>query len=223
MATGITSVTWGRVTSRFDRVLIVASGPSVSVVDPQHIVSAQQAGVYVIAVNHAGHVFPSADAWFTLDPHSLFQRMPPLQGGVHYLAIPDDFGTPTARNGLTDPPPTNATYLHRLIGNGVLNSKEGLSEDTSSIFTGNSAYGALGVAYHMRPKKIAILGVDGTKGYFYSPQANSGNLDHLPSLFASAVPQLNERGIEVLNGSPDSSVTCFRKSFPLEAIEWIKD
>lgn len=213
-------VTWGRVSAKADRVVIVASGPSLRGFNLAVLRDLQQdAGVYVIAVNGASTAVPFADAWFTLDPHHLKDRLTPIAGGLWYAAIPDDFGTVYAR--IADhraPPPKQVTYLHRLVGNGPLLSKMGLSEDPACIYTGNSAYGALGVAYHMRPKRVLMLGVDGTRGYFYNTNGISGDLAHLPPLFESATWQLQDRGITVINGSPNSIVTCFPRMTPDEGI-----
>lgn len=214
-------VQWGRVTERVDRVIIIGSGPSVNQLDRSLISEAQQSGVFVIVVNGAATQFPEADAWFTLDPHSLATRLTPIRGNKWYVAIPDDFGIPLCRfPALRDPPPQQATYLHRLVGNeaGSLCAKFGLSEDPSAIYTGNSAYGALGLAYLMGARHIALLGVDGTTGYFYGETLPSGNLRHLPQLFESAIPQLTTRGVVVLNGSPHSAVTCFPRMTPNQAV-----
>lgn len=97
----------------------------------------------------------------------------------------------------------------------------GLSEDPGTINTGNSGFGGLGLAYHMRPHKVALLGVDGRK----ERRVDGGmprSLDHLPALFESAVPQLRSAGIEVANGSPDSEVDCFPRMTPREAVQWLK-
>lgn len=214
-------VTWGRVSQHCDRVVVLGSGPSIADLDFNLLRAAQADGVFVIAINGAANQYLEADAWFTLDPHSLASRLAPIKGQRWYVAIPDDFGLPNCRfPALRDPPPAQPTYLHRLVGNndGTLCSKYGLSEDPGAIYTGNSAYGGLGVAYLMQARSIALLGVDGTYGYFYDANHTSGRLTHLPNLFASAVPQLDGRNVRVINGSPNSIVTCFDRMHPNDAV-----
>ena len=99
-----------------------------------------------------------------------------------------------------------------------------LSEDPGAIHTGNSGWGALGLAYHMRPRKVALLGVDANgAGHAYAdiPQ-RPGELDHLPLLFVSACGQLEARGIQVRNGSPESNVTCWPRVEANAALRWLE-
>ena len=98
----------------------------------------------------------------------------------------------------------------------------GLSEDPSKIHTGNSVYGALGLAYHWKPKNILLLGVDGTN----EPKVTNGrptdyNISHLNLLFSTAVIQLRRQGITVINGSENSKVTCFTRCTPQRGLKWL--
>jgi hypothetical protein len=86
-------------------------------------------------------------------------------------------------------------------------AKFGLSETQGIVHGGNSLYAALNWAYLMRPQVINIYGLDGTSMVRY--KGVGGSLDHLPALFASAVPQLQAAGIKVVNHSPGSLVDCF--------------
>lgn len=99
---------------------------------------------------------------------------------------------------------------------------KGLSEKKSCIHTGNSAYGALGLAYHFRPEKILLLGVDGTNQARVSGEGPPKySLKHLPYLFSTATKQLDSAGIQVVNGSPMSAVDCFPRTTPEKGLEWI--
>lgn len=201
-----------------DRVLIVACGPSVEGCDINVPDS-----VHVIAVNGAVLWAPVVHTFFSLDPcpyiDALVSRKRP---GVRYvLAVPDDYGSRHAKHPYHRAPrDVGVTYLRRVTGVGPFSSAMGLSEDPQAINTGNSAYGALGLAYHMRPQRIALLGLDGAGGHAYSTEP-SQNLGHLPPLFASTLPQL--RGISVVNGSPDSTVDCFERMAPADAVRWITE
>ena len=194
-------------------IAIVATGPSVLDVD----LAAIEADV-TIAVNGAIELL-KPDIWFSLDPSPInrFRVNNPVDGVKYVVAFPDHASTPkhvtrlkrvSAKRG--KPPSLKkgaAFWMWRW------SAMKGLSEDPDAIHTGNSAYGALGLAYHLRPRKIILYGVDGTQ----EARATGGQprcLDHLPKLFASAIGQLREAHIEVYNASPRSRITCFQ-NYPL--------
>lgn len=173
---------------------------------------------FIITVNGSGNVVPFADAWFTLDPWGLqgpqLPRNDKWEGGQLYAAIPEHYGTVYAvgRNH-RDPPTADIRYLQRIPYEG------GLCDDPWAIHTGNSGFGALGLAYHMRPEKVLLLGIDGDIGYHYTSMKRNKNLDHLPRIFNDSLPQLRERGIRVINGSPNSTVDCFTRYTPDYGLE----
>ncbi len=218
-----------RVTERFDRVLIVASGPSAEELDLNLVQDARAAGVYVLAVNRTWEWCTRIDGWFTLDPDKyviryLFDRD---CGVTRYVAIPDDYGREDAdvyyhRNMPLFP---EVVYLRRISGGGRLGSRYGLSTDVSTVHTGNSAYGALGIAKHMGARKIGLIGVDGNKnlGYAHRLGKPKGQLVHLPRLFATATTQLHSEGIQVQNGSPGSLVKCFVRHPPNAVVKWLME
>lgn len=204
------------------RCLIVASGPSV-----EGVYIPDLPGVHIIAVNGAVEWLPRVDSFFSLDPGRRVQQLcrDRREGTRYYLAVPDDFGTyrakaPVHRNPRID----GVTYLRRVTGDGYKGCAYGLSEDLCEINTGNSAYGALGLAYLMGATHIALLGVDATdSGYAYNHGGPAWSLSHVPGLFATAIPQLERRGIMVVNGSSNSNVRCFPRCTPEEAIRWIDE
>lgn len=194
-----------------DRVIVAASGPSIAAVTPEQVLSD---GAVVIAVNGAIDWLGRADYWFTLDPSQIntVRARHRVEGCRYVMALPR-----IARC------PDGVTRLLRLEGKlfGKARAPGGLSRDHGAINTGNSGFGALNLAYHMRPKKILLLGVDARQ----ERRVDGGmprSLEHLPALFASAVPQLKSAGIEVVNGSPDSEVTCFPRMTPREAMQWLR-
>lgn len=202
-------------------IVIVASGPSLRGMDW----SLLPASAVVVAVNGAVAGVPRANAFFTLDPSGANrQRMREQRAGVRYFAaVPDDYGTPGAAcAGHRAQREPGVTWLRRLPGAGPLRSRAGLSEDSSAIHTGNSAWGALGLAYHWRPGRIVLLGVDAAGGgYWHGPGGPAGSLEHLPALFASALPQLQAAAIQVVNGSLDSRIDCFPRMTPEDALSWL--
>lgn len=215
------------VTERASRVLIVASGRSAAEMGLDVLKRAREAGVYVLAVNRTWEWLKDIDGWFTLDPDKLvmrylFMKDTPVK---RYVAVPDDYGEKRARIRYHQNMPKfkGITYLRRMTGNGPFSACDGLSSDPRIIHTGNSAYGALGLARHLCPERIAMIGVDAHRawGYAYIDGAPKTRLDHLPALFASAIPDLSAAGIQVVNGSRRSLVDCFPKMTANESIEWL--
>lgn len=188
-------------------IVIIGSGRSLSGFDFNRL---RNQDCFIIAVNGSGESVPFADAWFTLDPWGLQGPQLPLGfEGQLYAAVPEHYGTIYAQGRDHQTEPTaDIKYLQRLPYEG------GLCEDPWAIHTGNSGFGALGLAYHMRPKKILLLGIDGDIGYYYTTHKRNRNLDHLPRIFKESIPQLKKRGIRVINGSPHSTVSCFTRYGP---------
>jgi len=196
-------------------IIICCTGPSLKNFD---FTSLKDKG-YIIAVNDAGKYIPFADAWFTLDPWgcgAAGKQIPPNFQGDLFAAVPEDFGTPTAKSTthrVTPHPKMN--YLHRIAFHTINDYKPadylswGLNEDSSCINTGNSGFGALNLAYHMRPKRVFLLGIDATSGYFFDERKSTKSLNHLPMIFKSSVKQLESKNIEVINGSQYSKIECF--------------
>lgn len=193
-------------------VVIIGSGRSLS---KFKFDSLRDQDCFIITVNGSGNSVPFADAWFTLDPWGLQgPQLPRKFEGQLYAAIPEHYGTVYAQGKNHRPEPTaDIKYLQRIPYEG------GLCEDPWAIHTGNSGFGALGLAYHMRPEKVLLLGIDADVGYYYTPHKRNRKLDHLPRIFEESIPQLEERNIKVINGSPHSAVNCFTKYSPEYGLE----
>lgn len=169
------------------RCVIVASGPSAKGFVPP-------SGVTVIAVNGAIEWLSRADYWFTLDPSAAnLQRMRQRRAGVNYCAaVAGDVMLPAgvtryqrvAKQGNEPLRNTPAWWLWRW------SAVCGLSNRTNAISTGNSAYGALGLAKHLGASKVALVGVDAS-GAARVEGGESNNLSHLPLLFESALGQID--------------------------------
>lgn len=208
-------IEWGRVNPDDvkDNIIIVGSGKSLIGFNFNKL---KGLGT-IIAVNGAGNAVPFADIWFTLDPWGLNgPQLPQNFRGRMFAAVAEDYATPQAQSPAHRiTPDPRITFLHRLRSHNKPNVssetsyKLGLSEDTSCINTGNSGYGALNLAYHYRPKKILLLGIDGSIGYFYTNNTSNRPLTYLPHMFASAEPQLKNAGIELINGSINSAITTY--------------
>lgn len=186
------------------RAIIVASGPSARNFTPPP-------GITIIAVNGAIEWLPRADYFFTLDPSTdNIARLRNKRDGVIYHAA-----------GLKNPIAGVIAY-RRLARRGpepqVKGTPEwwlwrwsavcGLSEDKNEIHSGNSAYGALGLAYHLGFREVALIGVDAT----HQPRIEGGtsnNLSHLPLLFASARQQIDVVSCGKLTGIPQMSLEAW--------------
>ncbi len=80
---------------------------------------------------------------------------------------------------------------------------QGLSEDPGVIATGqNSGYGAIGLCYHKGARSIHLAGYD------MDPAANS-EYKYWAPFFAHALPQLEARGVRVMNHNRYSHVAAF--------------
>lgn len=190
-----------RKTEHCARAIIVGSGPSARGFEPPD-------NVTVIAVNGAIDRLSCADYFFTLDPSQVnLKRMQNRRKGVKYCAA-----------GLSEPIRGVKRY-ERIARRGVepvdKNSPEwwlwrwsgvpGLSTKKTQIHTGNSAYGALGLALHLGFTDVALVGVDATT----EERIEGGlpnNLSHLPLLFASALHQINVVSCGHLTGIPQQSL-----------------
>jgi len=208
-------VRWSEVSAHAETVIIVASGPSLI----RFPFTRLRDKGFVIAVNDAHKAVPWAHAWVTVDTIKMNTRFPKIFNGQTYAAVPADFGQVDAKFSCDRfPPPPGLQCLLRV-------DQDGLDEDPKRLSGINSAFGALNFAYHMRPKRIVLFGVDAKylNLYFYglrrqTSQIAEERLRRLPELFASAVPQLTDRGISVINASFASAVRCFPRMRPLEAL-----
>jgi len=171
-------------------------------------------GYSVIAVNSAieitrGHT----DFWFTLDySNSNLEIMRNKQFRCEYFcAVQEDFQRYMGRR--REAIPKDVRYMLRVAGANPIRCNYGLQEDKNKVSTGNSAYGALNLAYHMEPKEIVLLGISGDNKRKFDGK-KCYDLSHLPDLFSSAVQQLENKGIVVYNANEDSRLDCFiRKPF----------
>ena len=204
------------VTVQARSIAIIAPGPSFRLAN---FVSLKK-HVHIIAVKGAIHGLRRADSWITVDANRRTRQtmMDPFcrkAGTRYYAAVPEDFGQPDARLLWHRAPPEPDIHWLRCI------SGIGLSYDKSVLHTGNSAFAALGLAFHMGASRVALFGVDGTQGqYGIGLGRPRGSLAHLPALFSSAATQLNQAGILVKNAG---YLPVFDRVSTHEAIAWLND
>lgn len=219
-----------KVTEKFDKVIIVGGGESAKELDMGQLIDFDGA---IIAVNHSIEYMPRADFWITVDP--MFQGKPqsPMlsmrEDCKYYCAFPDLDKIPeneaihyTKVNGVH--------YLERIVPEDGVYS---LQEDKDKITTGDSCFGALGLAYHFEPKCILMLGID-LYGYGHWYDTSSPyNMHKVPDAdfeayknrligyYKTAKKQLDKKKINVINGNTKSRVDCFKKMSPLAAYDYI--
>ena len=194
-------VNFVKVTEQHENIIIVGSSPEAKSYY-------KHKDWTTIAVNGSIDICNNdADYWFTLDPSSEnLERMSnsyKYPNTTFYAAVPETIETPLAPTPLMRRKfPKNIKYLIRS------HIDSGLSNDKGVIHTGNSAFGALGLAYHMGAKNVILLGVNGDLGNRFDGTNCAGSIEHLPKLFKSAV--YNDQ-MTVYNGNINSKIECFLK------------
>lgn len=202
---------------KHDNLIIVAGGSSLSGFDLSKL--EKISGAKTISVNGSFYCFNS-DYFCTIDPASQFI--------LDILSIKNNcykyVGFKKALN--------NCHCLNRFAieENEPVSIKNSLlCEDKREIQSHNSAYAAFNLAYHMEPKKILLLGIDANHDpHFYDniayPKESKGwkiSISKLPLLFENSLPQIEKRGIKVVNSSLISNIKCFNKLSIEEGLSWI--
>lgn len=177
--------------------IIVGSGPSAQGFIPPEDIT-------VISVNGSIEWLSRADYWFSLDDSLANQnRAKNPKHGVKYYTAGWRYSYPHVTNLQR----INEATSEPLIRNSPewwlwrWGAKKGLCENPYEISTGNSAYGAVNLAYHLGFRDIAVIGVDATR----EARIEGGqckNLSHLPLLMNSVLSQVNLVSCGKLNSIP---------------------
>lgn len=186
---------------------IIASGPSLTAAQVNRT---RGQHLRTIAVNDSYKLAPWADLLYFCDPVWWSWHRAALKGcedRIVRLESPEhDGGDPRIR----------------VIKN---YGEDGLVEARDGVMNGrNSGYQALHMAVHLGATRILLLGYDckrgpnGQKHWFGEHPNNS----HQPvrdwtRLFNAVAPLLEQRGIEVINCSPDTALQCFKRE-PIESL-----
>jgi hypothetical protein len=98
----------------------------------------------------------------------------------------------------------------------------GLEREPFGLRTGlNSGYQAINLAVHLGAARIVLLGYDmqddGTRRHFFGqhPWASSSLLARFKPMFDGIVQPLKDAGVEILNASRRTALTCFPR-MPIE-------
>ena len=183
---------YGRVSGRWETdVCIVGGGPSALTVDVGFFCGKQVLAVNDSALRLSSSVQAAMLSFFSLDNRWVRQHRDFLSAydGEKFVALPletwpDCAGIP------------GVTYLK-------WDTAAGLSDGPGTINTGgNSGYGALGIAWLKRARRIFLFGydMDGEKYQEWIPR------------FRVAALQLAAWGTEVWNMNPDSKLDAFPKA-----------
>lgn len=167
----------------WDRVWIIGNGPSSLTFDRNRL-----EGQSVLVINRGCYVYP-ANAFFSLDRNFVTHHARSIEEfhGEKHIALPNP-----------RPDIKGAQWYDWGHGNG-------LSENPHVINTGcNSGYAAIGLCYLRGSKEIHLVGYD-------MDSKDHSQFQFWVKAFNTMIPQLNTRGIKVLNHNPKSFITAFER------------
>lgn len=174
---------------RGDTVVILATGPSLTVEDAEWV----RGKARVIAVNDAYRVAPWADVLYACDDKwwRWHQGVPVFQGRKLSIKC------------------KSYHDVERLCNTGA----EGLeTERRDGVRTGrNSGYQAIGVAVLLGATRIVLLGYDMRGDHFFGahPDGSRPPFALCLAVFQTMVQPLRDAGVEVINCTRESALTCF--------------
>lgn len=208
-------------------VVIVASGPSLTEADVALARAWRRAwGGRAIAVNDAWRLWPDADVLYACD-HDWWN--------VHATAVQDS----AAEKWTQDRQAAARHGLRRVLGwtdfataIGIAKPDCGprweLSTDARYIgFGGNSGFQALNLAVHFGAARLVLLGFDmglapDGRRHFFGEHPDRLRRDspypRFIEAFERAAPVLEAMEIDVINASPRTALTCFRRLALAEAL-----
>lgn len=179
--------------------VLVASGPSLTAADVEHC----RGRAKVLAINDNYRLAPWADALYACD----------LLWWIEHKGVPS----------FTGPKYTHSYEAARDFGLERFDGRPlpGLSRVPGLIHLGgNGGYQAMNIVAQFGVAKILLLGFDmgdtGGRAHWFGdhPESCRKGRAHATwiAAFESAVPDLQDMGIEVVNCSRATRLTCFRQS-----------
>lgn len=194
-----------------ETIVCIASGPSLTQADVDFV-----RGARVIAINDSYRLAPFADVLYACD-----DRWWQWQYRDHTKTITSFAGLRFCMDpGRHRPAAVLPEWGVRVMKNTGIT---GLETDPAGLKNGrNSGYQAIGLAKHLGASRILLLGYDmslgrGGQSHWFGSHPNGGasRLTKFRLHFPTIAPPLKALGIEVLNCSRRSALTCFPK-VPLE-------
>jgi len=188
--------------------VVVAGGPSLDLAQIRHVARARlEEQCRVIAVNDA--VYP---CWFGDWLHACDGKW----WTWHRLTATK---FPGVRTTCTETVPESwAHYIRVLPPDRETGLKTGFADEPDALVGGgNGGYQAIQIAVKAGARRVILLGLDmkfgaGGKAHFFGDHPDHIRSDYdgtiLPN-FPGLADALKARGIEVINCSPNSALTCF--------------
>ncbi len=190
-------------------VAILAPGPSMS----QAVADAVKAkGLPTIAITTAGQLAPWADMLYAADGDFwTFSRWAADFKGL--------------KVGMCTHPGVKEIAISRRTEERGQDRHNGFDPDPSKLRTGgNSGYQALSIAVHAGAARVLLFGFDMQGTHFHGEHRQPLRNTH-PEQFEKWRARFNELApillayrVDVVNCSPDSALTCFRKMTPEDAL-----
>jgi nicotinamide mononucleotide adenylyltransferase len=181
-------------------VVVIGAGSSLSTKQIRHVAIARMENrCHVIAVNDA--VYP---AWFSDWLHACDRKW----WDWHIQRVQHFTGFKTTLDETVPQEWVNGRLLY--------DGQEGFDERRDHVRTGaNGGYQAIHIAMHAGAKRILLLGFDMQGQRFFGDHPDHVNCEHALYMvphFDTIIPSAKERGIEIINCTPGSALTCFRLS-----------
>lgn len=178
--------------------VVLGSGASLSAKQLRHVAIARlENRCRVIAVNDA--IYP---AWWSDWLHSCdskwwfwhIQRVQHFTGIKTTLdeTLPEGFGVGLLKN----------------------TGEDGFDPDTGCVRSGsNGGYQAIHIAMHAGASRVLLLGFDMRVGHYFGDHPDRIKCDHRAVMiphFPTLLEPAKARGVEIVNCTPGSALTCFR-------------
>jgi hypothetical protein len=180
--------------------VVIGAGASLSTKQVRHVAIARLEGrCRVIAINDA--IYP---AWFADHLHACdskwffwhAQRIQHFTGIKTTLdeTLPDGFGAGLLKN----------------------TGEDGFDPEPGCVRSGsNGGYQGIHIAMQAGATKILLLGFDMHRRHFFGDHPDRIKCDHATVMvphFSTLLEPAKDRGVEIVNCTPDSALTCFRMS-----------
>ena len=180
-----------------ETVAILASGPSMTRADA---VLVERSGCKTITVNSTWRLHPRADAHYSSDEDWWVENLPDMRHqtfGEFWSGAPGR----VAHDVRSCPYRKAAMGLHRAPG--------------AIAWGGNSGYCAIGLAYQFGAAKIILLGFDQQGDHWHEDHPlhvkRPANFPMWADRFATLARDCRKHGLDVVNCSRETALTCFRR------------
>lgn len=213
-------------------VICIASGPSLNQEQVESARLAQARGAHVIAINDNYLIAPWADVlyfadnrwwqWHNAGVEKRWAWVSFSKEQVRKAFLAFDGQKVSIENAGQRLPDNVDVFVLKNFG------PEGLSENPAGLRTGsNSGYQAMNLAVLAGAKRIVLLGYDMR---FHNGKSHSHNGHQYPMLeqsytqyglkFNTALGQLRQQGVAVLNATPGSALAAFPHASLEQALGW---